>query len=302
MWWTKLRIKRSYDLIHAHHPIAALVMKQVFPDTPLVVTIHSSYERELILNGKIQEGGPEHTFLTSIYKELEHAADRLLTVSDSFRSYLSPYVEHPQRIGVIANGFDERRFKPISHENAVPQLITVCRLVPAKGMDILLQACARLKQGGHPFVLHIIGDGPVRKELEELAVSLNLYDDIIFYGYMLHPEEFMPFFDVFVLPSRAEAFGSVFAEAALCWLALVGTDVGGIAEQIEDGVNGLLVPPDDVVALANSLERLVTDPTFRYGLARAAWDKAKKAYSLTRVISQLKQVYLETAPGAGGND
>lgn len=300
LWWTKMRIKRNYDLIHAHHPVAALVMKQVFPDTPLIVTIHSSYERELILNGKIEENGPEHQFLTSIYRELEHSADRILTVSDSFKHYIGRYVERPEAIGVIANGFDERRFKPISHENEVTQLITVCRLVPAKGLDVLFRACAELKQKGHPFVLHIIGDGPIRKELEALAVELNLYDDIIFYGYMLHPEEFMPFFDVFVLPSRAEAFGSVFAEAALCWLALVGTNVGGIGEQIEEGVNGLLVPPDDPAALAIALERMITDPTFRYQLARAAWDKAKTAYSLTRVISQLKQVYLETAPEAAG--
>lgn len=73
------------------------------------------------------------------------------------------------------------------------QLITVCRLVPAKGIDILLHACAELKRRGSPFVLHIIGDGPIREELELLAQELGLYDDIIFYGYMLHPEEFMPF-------------------------------------------------------------------------------------------------------------
>ena len=66
VWWTKMRIQKSYDIIHAHHPIAALVMKQLFPDTPLIVTIHSSYERELILNGRIKEGGAEHRFLTSI--------------------------------------------------------------------------------------------------------------------------------------------------------------------------------------------------------------------------------------------
>ncbi|RIX59410.1 glycosyltransferase family 1 protein [Paenibacillus nanensis] len=293
VWWTRMRIKKPYDIIHAHHPIAALVMKQLFPDTPLVVTVHSSYERELILNGKIKEGGPEHRFLTSIYRELESKADKLMTVSESFRSYLTPYVEWPERIKVIPNGFDEKRFKPIAHENEVTQLITVCRLVPAKGLDVLLHACAELKQRGCPFVLHIIGDGPIRKELEDLAQELDLYNDIIFYGYMLHPEEFMPFFDVFVLPSRAEAFGSVFAEAALCWLALVGTNVGGIAEQIEDGVNGLLVPPENAAALADALEKVVADPTYRYNLARAGWDKAKKVYSLQRVISQLKKVYNE---------
>ncbi|MFS0722865.1 glycosyltransferase family 4 protein [Paenibacillus sp. 1P07SE] len=298
VWWTRMRIKTNYDLIHAHHPIAGLVMKQLFPDTPVLMTIHSSYERELILNGKIREGGAEHQFLTAIYGELEHRLDGLLTVSESFRKYLSPYLKFPERVKVIPNGFDEKRFKPISHENAVPQLITVCRLVPAKGLDILLHACAKLKRRNHSFVLHIIGDGPIRKELEELAVELNLYDEIIFYGYMLHPEEFMPFFDIFVLPSRAEAFGSVFAEAALCWLALVGTSVGGIAEQIKDGVNGLLVPPEDAPALADALEKLVSDPSYRYNMARAAWDRAKKEYSLERVISQIKEVYLQNGSGA----
>lgn len=297
LWWTRMRMRdaKPYDLIHAHHPIAALVMKQLFPEIPLVVTIHSSYEQELILNGKIAIDGAEHRFLTSIYGELEAKADILLTVSQSFRGYLAPFVQQPERIRVIPNGFDKRRFKPISHDNEIPQLITVCRLVPAKGLDILFHACALLKQRGHQFVLHVIGDGPIREELEQLAVSLGLYDEIIFYGYMLHPEEFMPFFDIFVLPSRAEAFGSVFAEAALCLLALVGTDVGGISEQIEDGVNGLLVPSENPEALCEALDKLLSDPSFRYQLARAAGEKAKKDYSLQRVIGELKLVYKELA-------
>ncbi|RAV08461.1 glycosyltransferase family 4 protein [Paenibacillus contaminans] len=291
VWWTRMRLKKKYDLIHAHHPIAALVMKQLFPETPVVMTIHSSYERELVLNGKIKEGGPEHVFLTSIYRELEEKVNQIVTVSVSFKQYIADYVQDPDKIGIIPNGFDEKRFRPIPHENAVPQLISVCRLVPAKGLDILLQACAELKSKGHPFVLHLIGDGPSRAELEQLAVELNIYDETIFYGYMLHPEEFMPFFDIFVLPSRAEAFGSVFAEAALCLLALVGTNVGGIAEQIENGRNGLLVPPEDPHALAHALEKLIADPSYRYALARSAGEKAKKTYSLNRVIRQMTKMY-----------
>src|SRR5690606_2784180 len=110
LWWTKLRLQQSYDLIHAHHPIAGLVMKEVFPDTPVVQRIHSSYERELILNGKIKEGGLEHRFLSSLYRELEHRTDRMFTVSESFREYLAPHVDDPERIGVIRNGFDDARF------------------------------------------------------------------------------------------------------------------------------------------------------------------------------------------------
>lgn len=305
IWWTKLRLKETYDLIHAHHPIAGLAMKELFPDTPVMITIHSSYERELLLNGRIREDGPEFRFLTSLYRELEDRLNQIVTVSNSFKSYLAEHVQDPEKIGLIPNGFDQRRFRPFSHENAVPQLITVCRLVPAKGLDTLLEACSILKRNGHPFVLHLIGDGPIREELEQMAVDLGVYEETIFYGYMLHPEEFMPFFDIFVLPSRAEAFGSVFAEAALCLLALVGTDVGGIAEQIENGRNGLLVPVGNAPALAAALEKLIADPDYRYQLARSAREKAKKSYSINRVIQQLKKAYeqykAEDAPEVAGS-
>ncbi len=292
LWWTRLRLQKPYDLIHAHHPIAALAMKTVFPETPVLQTTHSSYERELVLNGKIEEGGPEHRFLLAMYGELEAKTDQLITVSDAFRRYMAPYIQHPEKVKIMPNGYDERRFKPVPHENEVPQLMAVCRLVPAKGLDILLQACARLKKRNVPYVLHLIGDGPSREDLEKMAQNLGVYDDTIFYGYTLHPEEFMPFFDIFVLPSRAEAFGSVFAEAALCCLALVGTSVGGVPEQIEHGVNGLLVPPDDAEALANALEQVIVDPSYRYELARTACEKAKSNYSLNRVAIELKRLYL----------
>jgi len=304
-WWAELRLGGRYDLIHAHHPLVALALKERFPQTPVVVTVHSSYERELVLNGKIEPGGPEESFLTSLYRELEERVDGLLTVSRSFKAYLERFVRRPDRIRVIPNGFDERRFRPIPHENAVAQLVTVCRLVPAKGLDVLLAACAILKKRGVPFMLHMIGDGPIRADLEQAARELGIYEETIFYGYMLHPEELMPFFDIFVLPSRAEAFGNAFVEAALCLLAPVGTNVGGIAEQIEDGKNGLLVPPDDAEALAEALEKLIVDPDYRYALARSAREKAKAEYSLDRVVRQLSEVYraflpAESSRAAGG--
>lgn len=83
----------------------------------------------------------------------------------------------------------------------------------------------------------------------------------------------------------------MFAEAALSCLALVGTNVGGIPEQIEDGVNGLLVSPDDEIALADALEKVISDPAYRYELSRSAWDKAKSLYSLTRVANELKNLF-----------
>lgn len=238
IWWTKLRMSKSYDLIHAHHPIAGLAMKRIYPEIPLIQTLHSSYERELILNGAIQEGGLEHQFLVSIYRELEHVSDRLMTVSRAFAEYLTPYIDHPASVGVIPNGFDEKRFKPVPHDNDIPQLVTVTRLVPAKGIDTLFKACAELKKRGHEYVLHIIGDGPSRAELEQLAQDLGIYNETIFYGYTLHPEEFMPFFDIFVLPSRAEAFGSVLRKLHSAALHLSGRMSAGFPSRLKMASTG----------------------------------------------------------------
>jgi glycosyltransferase involved in cell wall biosynthesis len=124
-----------------------------------------------------------------------------------------------------------------------------------------------------------------------MAHEFGIYEETIFYGYMLHPEQFMPFSDIFVLPSRAEAFGNVFAEAALCKLALVGTDVGGISEQIDNGHNGYLVPLNDVEALNTALRNLIEDPQLRMQMAEHAWQKAHREYSLDRVITQLIEQY-----------
>lgn len=135
----------------------------------------------------------------------------------------------------------------------------------------------------------------MRAELEKMAHTFDIYEETIFYGYMLHPEQFMPFSDIFVLPSRAEAFGNVFAEAALCKLALVGTAVGGISEQIEDGHNGFLVPLNDPQALSEALRKLIEDPQLRMQMAEHAWQKAHREYSLDRVISQLIHQYRQIA-------
>lgn len=73
----------------------------------------------------------------------------------------------------------------------------------------------------------------------------------------------------------------------------MGTNVGGIAEQIEDGVNGLLVPPEDPMALADALEKVVGDPSYRYNLARTAWDTAKKRIPCNGSFRSLRKLILE---------
>lgn len=293
VWWIKLQIKERYDLIHCHHPLVALAFKHCYPDIPVILTIHSAYETELLLNHKITAEGPEKRFLTAIYREVETRVEVLTTVSRSFKRYLSSYVQDPERIRVIYNGFDQRLFRPSEHQNKVPQLVSLSRLVPAKGIDVLIRACAQLKKKGKNFVLHVIGDGMAREELGQLCEQLNVQEETIFYGYVLHPHEFMSFFDIFIMPSRAEAFGSVIAEASLSGLACIGTAVGGIKEQIIPGETGLLVPVDDADALCDALLTLIDDEAYRKKLAKAGREYALKHFSLDRVVKEYGDLYKE---------
>jgi glycosyltransferase involved in cell wall biosynthesis len=297
VWWIGLQVKQTYDLIHCHHPLVALAFKHCYPQIPVILTIHSSYETELILNEQITRSGPERQFLTAIYREVEKKVEVITTVSQSFKRYLSQFVRQPERIRVIYNGFDQTLFRPSEHRNGVPQLVSLSRLVPAKGIDVLIRACAELKRRGKNFVLHVIGDGMAREELNRLCKELNVQDETIFYGYVLHPHEFMSFFDIFVLPSRAEAFGSVFAEAALSGLACVGTQVGGIAEQIIHGKTGLLVPVDDAIALSDALQKLIDDEAYRQKLANAGREYALKHFSLDRVVAEYGELYRSVLQG-----
>ncbi|UOF91455.1 glycosyltransferase family 4 protein [Fodinisporobacter ferrooxydans] len=292
VWWTRLRIHERYSLIHCHHPLVAIAMKHVFPYIPVILTIHSSFETELMLNDRITRTGLEYQFLTKVYREVEEKVEVITTVSQSFKRYLGQYVAKPDRIQVIYNGFDQTLFRPSDNKsNAVPQIVSLSRLVPAKGIDVLIRACAELKRRGKPFVLHIIGDGRARPDLNQLCQELNVQDEIIFYGYMLHPHELMSFFDIFALPSRAEAFGSVFAEACLAGLACVGTQVGGIAEQIVHGKTGLLVPVDDAFALSDAIQTLIDDPAYRKKLAEAGRQHALQRFSLDRVVKEYEEIY-----------
>ena len=148
------------------------------------------------------------------------------------------------------------------------RIVAVGRLVPKKGFDVLLRACARLVRNGSDLELELIGeDGEHGPELHELAERLELGKHVRFRGPLGQAELFDAYRRTAMLcaPSRILADGdrdgipNVIAEAMACGVPVVATPVSGIPELVEDGVNGLLVPPDDPAALAEAIGRLDRD-------------------------------------------
>jgi colanic acid/amylovoran biosynthesis glycosyltransferase len=194
-------------------------------------------------------------------------------------------------------GVDTRKWAPNQksdedHRNL--RVMTVGRLHASKGHDDLLRAVARLMAEGRKVTLRLLGDGPQRQELESLAKELGIAEKVTFAGSVSEERiiEEMRKTDVFVLATHEEALGVVYMEAMSMEIATVGTAVGGVGEIITDGVNGLLVEPKNVAALAAAMVSLQDDLELRRRLARAGRQTIVSRYD-SRIGARILRERLE---------
>lgn len=171
-----------------------------------------------------------------------------------------------------------------------PVVGTVTRLCTQKDPETLLRA-ARLAAELRPDVRFVVvGDGPLRPQVEQLLDDLNLRGHVTLLGRRSDVETLLPGFDAFVLSSRWEGLPRVVIEAMAVGVPVVATDVGGIAEVVEDGASGLLVPSGDHIALANALLRVVDEPGLGARLARDAGGRVAE-FDVGEMAARLDDLY-----------
>lgn len=158
----------------------------------------------------------------------------------------------------------------IAIERLLPtfSLISVGRLDPRKGFDLLLRAFHQIRDRHPDWQLTILGEGEIRAELEALRAELKLGDCVHLPGAVKNVSEYLHQADLFVMSSRVEGFPMALCEAMACGLPTIATDcLSGPSDIIDCGVNGLLVPSEDINALAVGLDALMSDPAKRQQLA-----------------------------------
>jgi glycosyltransferase involved in cell wall biosynthesis len=156
----------------------------------------------------------------------------------------------------------------------LPTVITIGRHVAQKDHETLIRAFALARQHV-PARLVILGQGPLRRELEQMAQDLSIADSIIFAGWSSNPFAWLSRSDLFVLSSRFEGFGNVIVEAMACGLPVISTDCpSGPREILRDGNDGVLVPVGNVDALASAITDVLSNERMRSHLARKAVQRA----------------------------
>jgi len=174
-----------------------------------------------------------------------------------------------------------------------PLIGNLAALVPHKDQETLIKAAAILLRT-HPRVLFVIlGDGPLRRSLEELRESLDISGSVLLPGRQPDIRPWLDSLDLYVQSSWGEGMGSVLLEAAACGVPIVATRAGGIPEVVEDGRSALLVPPRDPESLAAALKNALDDPqASRERAAAAASDLPR--FSLTELGDAAIRLYEET--------
>jgi len=237
-----------------------------------------------------------YRLIPTLYRLVGFRVDRAVAVSDGIASELVKRAGLPPRKvttisnAVIGEDFAARAGMQVLHpwfrSGAPPVFVSVGRLVEMKDHSFLLQAFALFRQK-RPGRVMILGVGPLREELEQLAVTLGVAEDVTFLGYVQNPLPYMRLAAGFVLSSRAEGFGNVLVEAMGCGTPVISTDCPhGPAEILDHGQYGVLVRQREPELLAQAMEQVLD--------RRALWPAAMlKARAAAFTVEACAENYLQ---------
>ncbi len=240
------------------------------------------------------------------------SATLVVTASNDARDAFAQFLGLSQRqTAVLPNGIAARAVTEAPESVRLrlrvakerPLIAVVAVLEPRKGHAVLFEALAKLKKDGlSPFpVTALGGDGTIRAELEALAKSLDLEGDVLFLGWEKKHFDLFNAADIVALPSTGfEDFPNVILEAMSLSKPVVATQVGGVAEQIENGASGLVVAPGDSDALARALGSLCKDASLREELGKAASIRFQERFTAKASVARYIDLYKSLLAEARG--
>lgn len=283
-----LLVGTKCDEIHAHFADRAATVALVagrLLDKPYSLSIHAGadiFVEPILLREKVL-GARRVVTCTS------HNVSHIVSVAgDDVRSKLS-HVRHGLELSLYEPGFPEK-VDP-------PTILSVGQLAERKGFADLVLACGHLAAGGYAFRCRILGDGPQRERLERLIVQLSLENVVELGGAVAHEEVIASYRQaaMFVLPcfrtknGDVDGIPNVLAEAMASRLPVISSRLPAITELVEDGRNGLLVPPADVPALTRSIRTLIERPALRRRLADEGLKTVHEVFNLTTNIDRFAE-------------
>jgi glycosyltransferase involved in cell wall biosynthesis len=254
-----------------------------------------------VLKGYFDAG--RTAFFRHVERTLARASDVLVAVSPEVRDELvelgvAPYdkfvvirlgIPLEERLGDPTANSDYRRLYGIPEDAFV--VGWVGRMTEVKDTGAVLEIVRATRDRGVEAVLCMVGDGPDRERLEQLAHELGIARSCYFVGYQPDVAGYYRLFDAFVLPSVNEGTPVSAIESLASGTAVVANRVGGVPDVVRDGVDGFLVEPGDIDAAAARLAELAMDPALRTRLGASGRTRALERYSVARLVDDVDRLY-----------
>jgi glycosyltransferase involved in cell wall biosynthesis len=165
------------------------------------------------------------------------------------------------------------------------------QLIPRKGHRYLIEAAPAILKHYPETRFLFFGQGPLEHDLQQLCKSIHMADKVHFAGFRADLERILPCLDLIVHPATMEGLGVSLLQAAAAGIPIVATRVGGIPEVVHDGVNGLLVPPNDALALTSAVILLLGDPNRTSAMGQAGRQLIRKEFSTDKMVAGNLRVY-----------
>ncbi|HDH51780.1 MAG TPA: glycosyltransferase family 1 protein [Nitrospirae bacterium] len=290
--------KEKPDIVHTHTAKAGTLGRIAARLAGVPVILHTFHGH--VLTGYF--GRCRSWVFILIEKILALITTRLITLSEELkRELIDMGIGKEDKFEVIPLGLElepfldaERhkgRFKNelgLSAETAVIGIVG--RLVPVKRHKLFLDMAKMIdSQADIKFV--IVGDGELRKELEDYAEKLGIADEVIFTGFRRDLPEIYAGLDIVVLTSKNEGTPVSIIEAMAAARPVVATNVGGVPSLVKDGVTGLLVKPGDTDSLSDAVARLIKDPHLRQDMGREARSRVFPSYDISELVGRINVLY-----------
>lgn len=291
----KLVKTKKIDILHSHNvePLFECALcKLITPGVKLVHTYHYGNYPHLQTRYLIMEG---------IYSRV---ADVLVAVGFNQKKQIArTYRISPSKIHTIYNGISIVNIHKFSIKKELlgnrDQVIigSISTFIYQKGIDILLEIAEEIRVRKHNVIFWVVGDGPLRSELDQKRKRMGLEDTVKFMGWIPNAAEIvLPEIDIFLQTSRWEAMSMVILEAMAAGKAIIATDVGENRRIIEGAQAGYIVSQNDINSAAMYLEKLVNNPMLRYQTGMNGKESASKYFSVDRMTKKYENLYASIVP------
>jgi len=298
--WYLWRRRDDYDLIHVHglnyHTFAAVLAGDWFKRKIVTKLANSGFASDIDKMRNSKQLALAKYMLSTALK-----CNRFVALNKKIVQELTTAGVQRQNVIELPNGVETDAVAAKSdytlHNPA--RIVFIGRLHHQKGLDILLKAFQQvyLNYPDRDLRLELLGDGPLKEHLLDLAGRLGIDSQVTFHGKTDHVDEHLQDADVFVLPSRAEGLSNALLEAMAYGLPVLVSDIPGNLDVIEHGKNGLLFAVDDPSALTKYLVSLLDKPDLRERLGRQARQTVENHYSLNTVAGRYIALYQDLLAG-----